>query len=553
VAGRHGNLLRVESIARTAGKTEVWLIELGTGTREKRRLQPALLAVAGIEGHDLAGSVSLLAWTEQLVDDYSNDPKVRELLDSTTLYVLPRLNPEAAELFFGKPRLETEVNSRPVDEDHDGLVDEDGPDDLDGDGRITWMRVQDPEGDYILDPQDGRLLMKADRAKGEAGAWRFFREGRDNDHDEAWNEDGKGGVNLNRNFPCNYRFFAPGAGRNPVSEPVTRRLADFVVAHPNIGIVFTFGAADNLLQTPKTEPAKRPPTTLLEDDLPFYRELGKAWREALGLKKELTGGIEPGSFSDWMYFHRGRLSLAARAWSPALQLELSKAKEAKPEEPPAADKIPSGSDPRKEARPPEAANRKGPPGARPEDEKRNEEDRAFLKWVDQNWPEAFVPWKPFEHPDFPGKKVEIGGFAPFARSNPPEMLLEDQVRRQARFLTQLAGKLPRVGIRKIRVKHLGNSVYDVTVEVENTGYLPTVIAQGAVSREVNPTRVVLKLDEAAVLSGSRQTMLGPIEGSGGMREVRYILNVKGRAKVEVEVVSMLAGTAKATIELKDKE
>ena len=375
------------------GKRRFGWSSSGTGAREKRRQQPALLAVAGIEGNDLAGSASLLAWTEQLASDYSTDPKVRELLDSTTLYVFPRLNPEAAELFFAKPKLETEVNSRPVDEDHDGLVDEDGPNDLDADGRITWMRVQDPEGDYIVDPQEGRLLMKADRAKGEAGGWRFFREGRDDDHDEAWNEDGKGGVNLNRNFPYNYRFFAPGSGRNPVSEPVTRKLADFVVAHPNIGIVFTFGAADNLVQTPKGEPAKRPPTAILEDDLPFYRELGKSWREALGLKKELTGGSEPGSFSDWMYFHRGRLSLAARAWSPALQLELSKTREAKTEEKPAPDKAPADSGPQKEAKPPEGTEKKGPPGAKPEDDKRNEEDRAFLKWADQNWPEAFVPWK----------------------------------------------------------------------------------------------------------------------------------------------------------------
>ena len=187
------------------------------------------------------------------------------------------------------------------------------------------------------------------KAKPAAGG--LFQEGRDNDHDESWNEDGKGGVNLNRNFPCNYRFFAPWSGMNPMSEPVTRKLADFVVAHPNIGIVFTFGAADNLAQTPKGEPAKRPPTAIHEDDLPFYRELGKAWREALGLKKELTAGSEPGTFPDWMYFHRGRLSLAARAWSPALQLELSKAKEAKPEEKPTADKTPANSDLKKEAKP----------------------------------------------------------------------------------------------------------------------------------------------------------------------------------------------------------
>ena len=34
----------------------------------------------------------------------------------------------------------------------------------------------------------------------------------------------------------------------------------------------------------------------------------------------------PGTFSDWIYFHRGRLSLAARPWSPALQLALGKSR-----------------------------------------------------------------------------------------------------------------------------------------------------------------------------------------------------------------------------------
>lgn len=547
LAAKHKNLLRVETFAK-AGKAEVWLVELGTGSREKRMVQPAMLAVAGIEGNDLAGSASLLAWIEQVAAGYSSDPKIRDLLDSTTLYVFPRLNPAAAERFFAKPITEIEVNDRPVDDDHDGLIDEDGPNDLDGDGRIAWMRVQDPDGDYILDPQEPRLLMKADRAKGEVGAWKLFREGTDDDHDEAWNEDGKGGVNLNRNFPFNYRFFAPGSGLHPVSEPVTRKLADFIVAHPNIGIIFTFGAADNLVATPKAEPAKRPPTTLHEEDLPVYRELGKAWREAIGLKKELGAGSEPGTFSDWMYFHRGRLSLAARPWSPALQLELAKAKENKP-----SDKEKPARDPESKSgdKLAETPDKKSP--RKPEDDKRNEEDRAFLKWADTNCPELFVPWKPLKHPDFPGKTVEVGGFAPIAKSNPPEILLADLGQNQAQFLTRLAGKLPRIGIRKIQVKSLGNSVYDVTVQVENTGYLPTALAQGVVTREVNPTRVTLDAEDAAVLSGSRRTLLGPIEGSGGSKDVRWVIIGKGRDRIDVEVVSALGGTAKATVELKDKE
>src|SRR5205085_7544642 len=120
-------------------------------------------------------------------------------------------------------------------------------------GLITWMRIQDPEGEYILDPVDPRLMMKADKSKGETGAWKLLTEGRDDDHDGAFNEDGPGGVNFNRNFPYNYKFFTPDAGINQVSEIETRVLADFVVDHPNIAIVFTFGAADNLVQTPKVD------------------------------------------------------------------------------------------------------------------------------------------------------------------------------------------------------------------------------------------------------------------------------------------------------------
>ena len=123
--------------------------------------------------------------------------------------------------------------------------------------------------------------------------------------------------------------------------------------------------------------------------------------------------------------------------------------------------------------------------------------------------------------------------------------------KQAKFLTELAAKLPRISIRKTEVKPLGESIYDLAIQVQNTGYLPTSLAQGELTREVNPTRLVLKLDDKSILSGSRITLLGPIPGSGGMKEVRYIVNGKGHDKLEVEVISMLAGSAQLTVELKE--
>jgi hypothetical protein len=381
------------------------------------------------------------------------------------------------------------------------------------------------------------LLLKADKAKGEVGAWRLLSEGQDQDKDEAWNEDGPGGVNLNRNFPYNYSYFAPWAGCYPMSEVETHSLTDFIVQHRHIGLVFAFGAVDNLLQTPSAEGGdasaaprgRKPPTQLQANDLPYYREFGRLFRDILGVKNELKSGNEPGAFSDWMYFHRGICSLATRPWSPALQLEWVKNTKAKEE---AKEK---------------SADKKNED--KKSDDKRNEEERAFLKWVQEQAPATFLPWQRFEHPDFPGKKVEVGGFAPYAKNVPPETVLTNLLSKHARFLSQLAGKLPRIGIRQTKTKALGNGVYEVTIQVENTGYLPTSLSQGQATNEVLPTRLVLEVDDSALLAGTRITQLGSIEGSGGSREVRFTVHAKNRDSLSLKVVSALGGTVQKTIQL----
>lgn len=533
-----------------------------------RLRQPALLVVAGIEPNDLAGPVGAIAAAEALVAAARTNEATRRALETSSIFFLPQMTPSPlAGTGPGRPLAERAVTTAPpVDDDHDGLIDEDGPEDLNGDGWITAMRVRDSGGDFIGDPVDDRLLMKADRARGEAGAWRLLTEGIDNDGDEEWNEDGPGGVNPNRNFPAGYRFFEPDAGRHPVSEPATRALAEFVVAHPNIALTLTFGAADNLSDAPKGEAGgKRPATAVNETDLPWLAELGREWRKALGIGKALPVATAPGSFSDWMYLHRGRLALAARPWFPALALEFTRT-------PPSAAGDGSTNSPASAAPagapapgngsvatvtnappmvPPESAK---PPAKKPgvEDDKRNEEERSFLRWLDTNAPSSFVKWQRIEHPDFPGRVVEVGGYVPWARSNPPAALLSEWSRREAGFVVTLASRLPRVAIRRTEVKARGSGVFDVRVEVQNTGWLPTVLAQGETTREVLPTRVTLKLDDAAVLSGSRQQRIGPLPGGGGVEEVRWVVLAPGRSEVEVEVVSALAGRVTAVVPLKEE-
>jgi len=538
LAERNSALVRAGSIARSMRKHKIWLVELGKGTRQDRQTRPAILVVAGIEGNDLIGCTAAVTWIEHLVEQYQGDAAVAKLLQMTTIYVVPRLNPDAAEQFFARLKLETSSNHKPVDDDHDGLFDEDGPEDLNDDGLITWMRIEDPEGEYILDPKDGRLLLKADHLKSEVGAWRYLREGLDNDHDERWNEDGPGGVNFNRNFPYGYEFFAEDAGVHPVSEAETRALADFVIEHPNIGIVITYGSADNLSKAPEgVEPADRrePMTEIHQDDVGYYRVMGELYRESLGMEKELEGASVPGTFSDWMYYHRGRLSLAAISWSPAVAVAISEAAE-------------KGE---KERQKPDSESEREEKNEN--EDKRNQQERKELNWFDEHAPEAFVEWQPIDHPDFPGRRAEVGGYRPYALTNPPVEMVGEIVAKNADFLTKAAQRLPRIGVRKIECRLLGRSVYEVEIQVENTGFLPTVLAHGRTTREVHPTRLVMELDDECFLSGSRITNLPAIRGSGGMVELRYIVRIPERERIDFEIVSMLAGKVKGSVELPNAE
>ena len=85
----------------------------------------------------------------------------------------------ADSIFFADPNEPSSGRSIriPVDDDYDGLVDEDYPDDLNGDGNISIMRKKDPFGNYKTDPEDPRLMVPV--KPGEMGGMVTPRRGRD--------------------------------------------------------------------------------------------------------------------------------------------------------------------------------------------------------------------------------------------------------------------------------------------------------------------------------------------------------------------------------------
>jgi hypothetical protein len=252
------------------------------------------------------------------------------------------------------------------------------------------------------------------------------------------------------------------------------------------------------------------------------------------LSKELESTSQPGTFSDWMYFHRGRFSLAACPWSPLIAGARCERRE--------------------DAEQAESDSAEDDDGAKDEDEdERNRKERRQLAWFDEHAPEAFIAWQPFDHPEFPDKRVEIGGYKPFALTNPPESMVSGIAERQAGFLTTLAQKLPHVGIRETAVDHLGNSVFAVKIVVANTGFLPTVLSHGERTREVHPTRITLEIEDDRILSGQRFTRLPPIAGSGGTAEARYTIHAPDVQQIRFTVVSALGGQFSGLIELSKEQ
>ena len=273
----HPTRAKIVEVAKSREGRSVWAIEIANAGGTPPGERPALMMAANFEGDQVIGSALALYVAEQLLTGYASNPAIKQRLDAHTFYIVPRANPDGAEAMFGTVKAARKTNSAKFDNDNDGRIDEDGPEDLNKDGFISMMRVKDPRGPYMVHPDDARLMRRADAAKGEAGGYAVYWEGLDNDGDGFFNEDPEGGVDLNRNFQHQYPYYAPDAGPHMVSEPESRGLIEYVLARRNIAAILTFGESDNLI-TPPTRTGAHPPAAAI-DLLAFANQSVEGARE----------------------------------------------------------------------------------------------------------------------------------------------------------------------------------------------------------------------------------------------------------------------------------
>lgn len=592
------DLARMRSVGTSLEGREVWLVEIGDPAGAPMEERPGVLVVGNLEGDHLVGSSLALETIRYFLSEPQSGPEVRETLAQRVVYVFPRVNPDGAEAMFRSVRWDRKTNARPVDDDNDGRIDEDGPEDLNGDGVITVMRVVDRSGDYMIDPADPRLLKKADPGKGEAGEYTLYWEGTDSDGDGFLNEDGPGGVDLNRNFQHEYPYWDADAGPHMVSEPESRALMDFVIAHRNIGAILAFGLTDNLVTPPSprgtvsaagvlelprfadasnagifeegvfdTRPAfdfgegfgfgpsgrgggtrlrgaqpgrdndpgsgRRPATTVNPSDQEYFKAASDAYRSITGIEQVGMHRQPQGAFFQYGYFQFGVPSFSTTGWGlPAATGETGAAGQ-----PTTALERPVV----------QVAGRAG--GGEPAAGGEDGLDARLLAALEGAGIEAFVEWTPYDHPSL--GQVEIGGFRPYATTNPPAEDLLELGRKHGEFVARLASMLPRVSIVETSVTAHGGGIFTVEAEVENSGYFPTSLQHGIVSASVQPTMVQIQIPPEDLLTGDPKTStVEKLDGSGSRERFAWVIRGRPGAQVEIKARAEKGGTDTATVTLR---
>jgi hypothetical protein len=506
------NYCTVKSIGKSSGGKEIWLVTLSESTTPK----PALLITAGLDGKSRTGTQIALKMIENLL----NSDKLSKILEEKTIYFVPSVNPDAIDAAVANIKMEKRGNDTETDDDRDGRIGEDPFEDLNKDGLITQIRVEDITGNYIESPEDSRVLIKADPVKNQVGKYILISEGIDNDKDGMFNEDFSEGVNIDKNFTYDYPVFEKGAGVYVASESETRALLDFLYLNQNIYGVLTFGMHNNLSETPKYDSkltGSRIIKGWLEKDIKVAEQVSKLYTQKAAIKDGPKMPMTKGNFAQTAYFHAGRFSFSTPGWwIPKVEVK--------------KDSLDSKLE-------------------KPKDKEEVNSEVSFLKWADsQNIKSVFVNWSVIKHPDFPNQKVEVGGFVPYILNNPPVNFLEEAAAKHVFFVEELLAAMPKIEINVPEVKKVNENLYRVTIKIANKGLLPTYTEIGDKIRFVSKMKTEILLQKNQSMVSGRKYFIRNSMQAGESDEYSWL--IMGTGKVTITAGCATAGFKEVTVDLK---
>ena len=500
--------------------------------------KPGWYLDGNIHAGEVTSSMTAMYTIDWLLTNYDSDEKAGYVLDTMTIYVIPRITPDGAETYLTTP-----YSLRSADRDY--LPEKGGirEEDLDGDGVIRMMRIPTKYGAWKKDPEDPDSMKLREPSDIEGEFYDIYPEGylEETDDINLKMKKSSWGLDFNRNFPLGWfpESRQPGAGKYPLSNPETKAVCDFVLAHPNIGGAAAGHTSGGIILYP---PGTRPAKSASHHDIKAFKEIAEMGKQELGYTPmnifdsfmSDQENYSSGALDDWFYQSQGIPAYTMEFW--------------------------------------DLNSRAGVPfewGAAMKEEtpaKKLERFSACMKWVRENAPQYYSPWTEYEHPSF--GKVELGGFNyKFTHQNPPENMLVTECGNDCRFNIRFALAMPKLEIASLTKEKVADGIWKMTAVTGNTGYLPTNLTDEAVTLKVNkPAEITISADD--IVSGHKTEILGDLAGwsrtdtgtdfygnistyanAKAKKKTSWIIRAEEGAVITVTAKQEKAGTASASVRL----
>lgn len=461
--------LKMQSMGKSYEGRDIMVMTINNPETGPEMSKAAMYVDANIHGNEIQGGEVCLYTIWYLMENYGRIDEVTRLVNERVFYIVPTVNPDGRQYFMEGDGDNARSGHVPTDDDNDGLLDEDGPNDLNGNGVIEQIRKYVPgQGNYRISLTDKRIMEPV--PFGEKGDYILLgEEGIDDDGDGRVNEDGPGGYDGNRNWALDWQpeYVQGGAMDYPFQLPESRAENDFLMAHPNIaGVQAYHNSGGMILRGPGAESMGE----YSASDIRAYDEIGNNGERILPFYRYIVlwSGLYTvhGGFIDWTSDGLGIMSFSNELWnssqyftSPELQKQVE--------------------DPNSQI--------SGSKGRYFFDDK--------LEFGDQ-----FLEWKAFEHPDY--GKVELGGsWKKFMGRVPPRFMNEELCHRNMAFTLYQADEMPKMEIGETSVKKLGDNVYRVWIDFTNKKVTPTITGRAAQNNVVRPDLVSFE-GKAEIISAS---------------------------------------------------
>ena len=513
-------LSSLELVGKSDENRDIWAITITNPESGEEEDKPGVYVDGNIHGNEIQAGEVCLYLANALLTKYGSNEKITGLVDKNVFYIIPSVNVDGRYHFFNDGN--TPSTNRglrlPKDDDRDGLFDEDFPDDLNGDGSITTMRKEDPNGKYKEDPEDPRIMVRV--KPGEKGTHTLLgQEGIDNDGDGRINEDSEGFVDSNRNWGSNWApaYVQRGAGYYPFSGSGIRAIGEFIMERENIVMVWAFHNTGGMfLRGPST----RAEGELPSNDIAVYDYLGEHAENIVpGYRYLIVWKDLYSTYGDFTNFTSnlcGAYSIVGELFQSGRQTY-------------GAEKPEGGS-----------RRRDNPEVMR---ERLDFNDHVALN-------ELYTDWEPYNHPTY--GDIEIGGWVKMSSRLPHPFMLQDLVHRNAMAVLFSAEQTPEISMEVIEQEKIGKDLSRVRVRISNSKAIPSMSYQSMKNKLYPKDMLSVSGKGIEVVSGGRITdrYNGKVSYKEHKPELQFI-QVPGFGMVEYEF--LVSGKGSLKIDYKSRK